>query len=388
MYENAKAEVITTENKQSESRYKLILTALAAAVIINPVFFFDVIRKLFSASSPIFIGMALAFVINRPALKIYELFRRISDKKMLADKHIPSISCCTRTGVSCSKDRYRKAWIAAVFMAYILIFASIAISVKIIFPRLSESVRILSSNADYYHERFMTYYHMLEQRDKLNLLPFVSSAIKQAASELPALLGKTAALFSGAANTVIGIVISVYILIDKEALRHITQKLCSRFMSENTYSSSAAAYRRIYDIFSRFVSGQITEAFILGTLCFVGMTLLRFDYAVLISFIIGITALVPVVGAIVGTLPCALLLFLNEPISAVWFIVFIIILQQLENNFIYPKIVGKSMGLPPLPVLLAILFGAKIGGAWGILLAVPLTAVIYGMMKEKFFEEA
>lgn len=385
MCKKALAEVITTH---SDSKYKLILTALAAAVIINPVFFFDAVHKIFSVSSPIFIGMALAFVINRPALKIYELFRRISDKNTLADKHIPSISCCTKIGISCCKNRYRKAWIASVFAAYILIFAAIAAAVSIIFPRLSESVRLLGANADHYHERFMTYYQMLEQHDKLNILPFLSSAIKQAASELPALLGKTAALFSGAANTVIGIVISVYILIDKEALRQITQKLCRRFMSESTYSSSAAAYRRIYDIFSRFVSGQITEAFILGTLCFVGMTLLRFDYAVLISFIIGITALVPVVGAIVGTLPCALLLFLNEPISAVWFIIFIIILQQLENNFIYPKIVGKSMGLPPLPVLLAILFGAKIGGAWGILLAVPLTAVIYGMMKEKYFEEA
>lgn len=384
MYNNAKAEVITTH---SESRYKLILTALAAAVIINPVFFFDIVHKLFSALSPVFIGMALAFVINRPALKIYELFRRISDRKLLSDKHIPSISCCTKNGVSCSKDRYRKAWTAAVFTAYILFFATIAAAVSIIFPRLSESVRLLGANADHYHERFMTYYHMLEQHDKLNLLPFISSAIKQAASALPSLLGKTAALFSGAANTVIGIVISVYILIDKESLRHMVRKLCRRSMSESTYSASAAAYKRIYDIFSRFVSGQITEAFILGTLCFVGMTLLRFDYAVLISFIIGITALVPVVGAIVGTLPCALLLFLNEPISAVWFIVFIIVLQQLENNLIYPKIVGKSMGLPPLPVLLAILFGAKIGGAWGILLAVPLTAVIYGIMKEKYFEE-
>ena len=180
---------------------------------------------------------------------------------------------------------------------------------------------------------------------------------------------KTYDLASGAANILIGFVISIYILISKNDIRRFTAMTVKHFTGER-YETVRKRYRMVFDIFT----SQITEAVILGVLCFAGMKLFRFEYALLISTIIGVTALIPVVGAIIGTIPSALVLFLISPARAVWFVVFIIILQQLENNLIYPKVVGKSLGIPPLLVLLAILLG------------VPLMSLAYAVVREKLCE--
>jgi predicted PurR-regulated permease PerM len=130
------------------------------------------------------------------------------------------------------------------------------------------------------------------------------------------------------------------------------------------------------------VNGQLAEAVILGSLCYVGMVVFGFDYPLLISTIILLTALIPIAGALIGTIPSAFLLLLVKPMEAVWFLVFIIILQQIENNFIYPRVVGNSLGLPAILVFTSILLGAGVGGVLGALLAVPLTAVLYAIVNE------
>ena len=278
----------------------------------------------------------------------------------------------------------------SVTLGYILLVAIASAAVGIIIPQILDSVKILISNSDIYFDRIKYFYSRLSENDKLGIIPAVGSMIEKAGEKLPEIAadfyGKTAGFVGFLTDFFIGIVISIYILIAKDKLRSIVRRISQKIMSERRYKYYAKLYYTVYEVFSRFVSGQITEAAILGGLCYVGMKLFRFDYALLISFIIGITALMPVVGAIIGTIPCAFLLFLVKPISAVWFVVFIIILQQLENNLIYPKVVGKSMGLPPLPVLIAILIGAKLGGCVGILLAVPITSVLYGIIKEKLDE--
>lgn len=371
----------------------LVIAVLTAAAVINPDIFFGFISSAVSVLKPVFIGMTLAFIINRPVCRIYEIFLGFSDKinEKSYDKAKPFFLSRTKTGVVCKNGRSRKLWYSSVTAVYLLILAAIAGAVWIIIPQVAGSLRTLTESADLYREKFMIYYRALEKRDTLGILPLITSAVKKLSDRVPGIIadayGKTAYFIALLADIVIGIVISVYILAGKEKLRVIVRKTAKKLVSPEIYARCADLYRTVYDIFSRFVSGQIAEAAILGVLCFIGMKLFRFEYAMLISTIIGITALIPVMGAIIGTVPCAFLLFLVKPVSAVWFIVYIIVLQQLENNFIYPKIVGKSMGLPPLLVLLAIILGAKIGGGAGILLAVPLTAVAYGIFKEKILEE-
>ena len=125
----------------------------------------------------------------------------------------------------------------------------------------------------------------------------------------------------------------------------------------------------------------MTEAFILGGLCFLGMCIFRFDYAPLIAVIIGVSALIPVAGAYLGAGISAVLLVMIDPMQAVWFLVFLVTLQQLEGNIIYPRVVGTSMGLPGIWVLAAVTVGGALLGLAGIVVSVPITAVLYTLLK-------
>ena len=180
-----------------------------------------------------------------------------------------------------------------------------------------------------------------------------------------------------------GAVLSVYILAQKDVLIEFVSSAARAALSDGAYKKAARVISAVNSCFVSFIAGQLSEAAVLGTLCFMGMVLFGFEYPLLISAIIAVTALVPVAGAIAGAIPSALILFLVKPSSALWFLVFIIILQQLENNFIYPKVVGKSVGLPPILILAAIIAGAELGGAAGIMLGIPLVSAAYTLIREK-----
>lgn len=369
---------------------KIIIGILILAAAVNPALAFEIIAKLLKVFRPIIIGMAAAFVMNRPICVIYKLYEKMSEKAVSRNWRSTVLGSITRFG-SRSKDcRHKRSWIISVTVGYLLLAAAVSAAVGIIIPQTIESVKLLAANSNFYFERIDYFYNELIQKERFGIIPALGSLIEKAGEKLPEIAagfyGKTAEIVGVIIDIFIGVVISIYILVSKDKLRVIVRGISRKILSKQAYDKYARLYYTVYDVFSRFVSGQVTEAAVLGVLCYIGMKLFRFDYALLISFIIGITALLPVVGAIIGTVPCAFLLFLSEPMSAVWFILFIIVLQQLENNFIYPKVVGKSMGLPPLPVLIAILVGAKFGGCVGILLAVPITSVIFGIVKEKLEE--
>ena len=349
-----------------------IIAALTAAAIINPALLFKGAGFVFTLLRPVIIGMGIAFVANRPACVIYDgIFRYLKRKRSRFSEK------------SCG----RRVWLISVVLSYLIIAAVVVGIVWIVIPQVVKSVGSIWSSGDFYMERIESYYRELKERDRLGFLPEPEAAAEKLSEVIPAIVSELYSgvkmLAGGAADIAVGLVISVYIVIDKNSIRRAVKKIAAQLMTEEIALKTAFFYKRVYDIFSCFIKGQLTEAVVLGGLCYIGMKIFRFEYALLISFIIGVTALVPVVGAIVGTVPSALLLFLTEPMSAVWFIVFIIVLQQLENNFIYPRIVGKSMGLHPLPALIAVIIGAKLGGGLGILLSVPLTAVGYGIYRDR-----
>lgn len=136
------------------------------------------------------------------------------------------------------------------------------------------------------------------------------------------------------------------------------------------------------EAFSNFIAGQCIEALILGILCFLGMLIFRFPYAGVVSVLVAITSLIPIFGAWIGGGISALLILTVEPLQALLFIIYILVLQQLEGNLIYPKVVGKKVGLPGLLVLIAVIIGSKVGGILGLLVSVPLSSVIYVIFKE------
>lgn len=207
---------------------------------------------------------------------------------------------------------------------------------------------------------------------------------------IPTVLSKTYDITSGIINgiidIVIGIVFSIYILLDKQSLKKNAKSITKLIIKGSKYDKFERIIKIAYDTFSNFISGQLMEAVILGVLCFIGMTIFGFDYAPLISVIIGITNMIPIAGPILGTIPCALILLLVNPIRAVWFVVFIIIIQQIDSNLIYPKVVGNSIGLPALWVLFAITVGGGLGGVLGMILGVPIVSIIYTLVNEKIRE--
>ena len=178
-------------------------------------------------------------------------------------------------------------------------------------------------------------------------------------------------------NVILGLIFSIYILASKERLGRQIRSLLYSVIKKEKVDKFLSLVALANSTFGKFVVGQFTEAIILGSMCAVGMLIFRMPYVPVVSCIIGITALVPVFGAWIGTALGAFIILLDSPIKALWFIIFIIILQQFETNVIYPRVMGKSIGLPGIWVLFAVTVGGGLFGAAGMLLGVPVCSVIY-----------
>lgn len=159
-------------------------------------------------------------------------------------------------------------------------------------------------------------------------------------------------------------------------------RLFRAVLPEKIYEFCRYVFKVVVETFNNYIIGQITEAIILGSLCVIGMVILRLDYAGMISVVIGVTALIPILGAYIGGAVAVILLFMVSPKKALIFLIFLLILQQVEGNFIYPRVVGKKIGMPGIWILLWITVGGKAAGIPGMLFGVPLLSVIYTLLKK------
>ena len=182
-------------------------------------------------------------------------------------------------------------------------------------------------------------------------------------------------------NVVIGLIFSLYVLLDKEGLGRRCKTLISTYMPKSSAKIFYVA-EVLDESFHSFIVGQCIEAVVLGTLCIIGMWIFQFPYAVMIGVFIGFTALIPIAGAYIGAAVGAIMILTVSPLQAIQFLIFIVVLQQLEGNLIYPKVVGQSIGLPGIWVLTAITVGGGVLGVGGMLLAVPLFAAGYRLVRE------
>ena len=190
-------------------------------------------------------------------------------------------------------------------------------------------------------------------------------------------------LFGGAAKAVFGIIFAFYLLAQKETLSGQFQRVLTAYNQEKLLGRLTHIGELTNRTFSNFLTGQCLEALILGSLFFVSMTLFRMPYALLISVLIAVTALIPIVGAFIGCIVGALLILVQNPIQAIWFVVWFLVLQQIEGNLIYPHVVGSSVGLPGLWVLFAVTVGGAVGGIIGMFVSVPICSVLYALGKEE-----
>ena len=199
---------------------------------------------------------------------------------------------------------------------------------------------------------------------------------------LNSVISVTSSIAGTVTDIVIAVIFAVYILFNKEKLTKQFNKVIKAYGKPESNKRLISYIKIANKTFSSFIIGQCTDAVILGCLCFAGMVILRFPYAGVTAAVVGLTALIPIVGAFIGAFIGAFLIFTISPIKAVMFIIFLIILQQCEQAFIYPKIVGKSTGLPGMWVLAGITVGGGLFGIVGMLIGVPITATFYKILQQ------
>ena len=195
-----------------------------------------------------------------------------------------------------------------------------------------------------------------------------------------------AIVFGGVFNAVLALIFAFYILFQKEALSRQARLLLEAFVPDRWVGEIERIAALTNQTFNRFIAGQFIEAVILGLLFLVTMSIFRFPYVLLISVLIAFTALIPMIGSLIGCAIGVFMILIVSPIQAFWFLILFLILQQIENNVIYPRVVGGSIGLPGIWVLLAVLIGGSLFGVAGILLFIPLCSVLYVLMREHVYK--
>lgn len=212
-----------------------------------------------------------------------------------------------------------------------------------------------------------------------SLVQMVTSGIGSVADVL---ISTVSSVFSGVVTALISLIFSIYLLFAKETLANQFMRIFRRYLPEKLNHRVFYVLEIVDDCFHRYIVGQCTEAVILGVLCAIGMGILKLPYAAMIGALIAFTALIPIAGAYIGAGVGAFMILTVDPWGAVIFLIFIVVLQQLEGNLIYPRVVGSSMGLPGIWVLAAVTIGGSIMGIPGMLLGVPLAAALYRIIRD------
>ena len=277
--------------------------------------------------------------------------------------------------------------------AFLTLVAILAFLVRLVVPEVVACIRLLLAEVP----GVLNY--LVDLLSQVNILPETLESFlddvnwKEAVTKLLNLLyqgvggtfsiaaGMLTSVVSGTMNLIIGLIFSIYLLMGKDRLRNQLNRLMNQYIRPRWNQKVHYLFTVLDDCFHRYIVGQCTEAVILGALCTLGMLLFQFPYATMIGAVIGFSALIPVAGAYIGGAIGFLLIFTVSPAKAVLFLVYLVILQQLEGNLIYPRVVGTSIGLPGLWVLSAVTVGGGILGIGGMLLGVPVAAAVYRLIR-------
>ena len=284
----------------------------------------------------------------------------------------------------------------SMILTLVLVIAVLALAVLVIFPELGRTVsglgRTIQANVPILLDKLEELFHNNKEISywlanlDLNWDEIIKKATNIFQSGADIVLGSTfsmvQSIFSGVTTFVIGFVFACYILIQKEKLGRQCRKLLFAYLKKQQAERVLEIASLTHRTFAKFLTGQCLEAVILGTMFFVAMTLLRFPYPLLVGVLIALTALIPIFGAFIGCVVAAFLILMVSPMQALAFIVLFLVLQQLEGNFIYPHVVGGSVGLPSIWVLVAVTVGGSLMGIVGMLIFIPLMSVLYTLLRQ------
>ena len=324
------------------------------------------------ASLPLIIGGAIAYLVNI-LMANYE--RRWKDN--------PKRPVLTKLRRPVCMSLAFLTLIAIVTLVFWLIIPQLVDCVGLIIAELPGFITDIIEFAEQrnlFSEELLTSLETINWTDQIGkLVDMVTTGIGDVVGLV---LSAVSSVFSFLVTTLLSLIFSIYLLSGKETLSAQTDRLAKRYLSERIYRKLTYVLHIVDDCFHRYIVGQCLEAVILGALCTIGMLILRLPYAMMVGALVGFTALIPVAGAYIGASIGAFMILMVDPVKALIFLIFILVLQQLEDNLIYPKVVGSSMGLPGIWVLAAVTIGGGLAGILGMLLGVPLAAVLYRIVRE------
>lgn len=369
----------------TKSMTKRVLVYIVAGIGILAAYFILINLKrvsgIFSSVSgilrPFIIAAIFAYIVNGPMMFFERLFGRLTDKK---------------------KPRPVLKRVLAIIAAWVASLAVLVLFFVIIVPDVKISITTLINNLPSYFESLKAFIVALAEKYQLDIsylnsfmnfqvtadgiMEIIDKYSDALIPQLANIANISVQIGSFIADVIIAIIISVYLLFSKETLIAQLKKVLYALFNRKLADVSVRVARETHRTFSGFINGKLLDSLIIGILCFIGMSILKFEYALLISFIVGVTNVIPFFGPMFGAVPSVLLLLMIDPWHALWFAVFIFALQQLDGNVIGPKILGDSTGLPALWVMFAILVGGALWGVAGMFVGVPLFAVIYRFSKE------
>lgn len=365
--------------KQRSSKEIMVLIVFAAAVCLGVLNFdtlISLVKSFIGMLKPFIIGASIAFVVNLPM--------KFIEEKWLS--HLPE------------KLQNSKRTIGIV-LSLLFFVAVIAFVVITVIPQMGRTLNQLAQKIPVFFNNVireaeilladnpeaLAFFNSLELQTMnwneiiAKVMDFLKSGVGSLVSSTVTVAGS---VFGSIVNGVISFIFSIYVLNQKEKLKDQAERLIRAYFKEKTRNRILYVSKLVYRNFSKFLTGQCIEAVILGALFVVAMTIFGMPYAFMIGVLIAFTALIPLVGAFIGCFVGAFFILVDTPIKAVWFIIMFLIIQQLEGNLIYPKVVGNSVGLPSLWVLVAVTLGSSMFGVVGMLMFIPLFSTAYTLIRE------
>ena len=372
-------------NKKSKDyNYFKIFLAVFSAIVCSIIVYFlfsklgiisSYFKKIIMILSPVIVGIAFAYILN-PLVKRFEVFFNKYEK---------------------IKSRKKLSRVLGILVTYLILIIVIVIFIWFFIPNLIESLNIMLTNIPKYLENIFdwvrrvcdkynisskfldTYKQDINGVIKDSVVPNIDVIINNLASGITSVI-------KWIINIVVSIIISVYLIYDKESFSEGVDKVLRAYCSPKLYDTLSDVFKYIYKVFCGFMVAKLIDSLIIGILTFILLTIFKIPYALLISFIVGVTNIIPFFGPFIGAIPCIALLLMINPTKALVFGILILIIQQFDGNILGPKLIGDKIGIKSFWVLFAILLFGGLFGFVGMILAVPLFACIYEFLGNKVKE--
>lgn len=363
--------------KIKQIKQLILLVAVVVFGLMYSETVFSGIGLVFQIFSPFIVGGVIAFVLNIPMTKFEKRFFGKGEGKVVSKIKRPVSLVC----------------------AFFFVFLVINLVILAVVPQLKSTIETLSQKVPIFLENVLASLeklaadnpYLLEQIGRLedinldwaSLSKTVGNFLTNGLSNVvTGTVNVASSIFGAVTNFVIALIFAIYVLLQKEKLGAQGRRILMAYLPRKGYDFVMDVLHRLYVNFTSFVCGQCLEAVILGVLFVIAMVIFGMPYAIMIGTLIAFTALIPVVGAFIGCIVGAFMILIEDPIMAVWFVVMFLIIQQLEGNLIYPRVVGNSVGLPSIWVLVAVSVGGSLFGVGGMLVFIPITSTVYSLLRD------